>query len=545
MSFRRSRLKSSLPTTATLAPLRQRDEKSLREEGPATDEPAREASAPGRQRETAQRITTSKRRLQRRVTPLDVLQQPIQAGMRKVFDLRRFLIVIGLTAGTLLLPLPPDLSEQGRRALALFVFTGSILALEPAPLPIAALMVPICQIALGIDVVTGAFGPFGSPVLFLILGSLFLAEALRKHGLTRRMALITIVLSRGNLNRLLFGLMAATGLLSMWVLNTATAAVLIPVAITIAQRVEPRDKAPRVLQLLILGIAFSSSIGGMGTLMGSGENAIAGGLLGQAGDFSFLDWMAFGVPLVLMLVPLTWFLLRRALPVVNAVIDTEPAARELDRLGGLKASEREIIGVMVVSVGLWVTGSMLESVLRLPATLLSSAVVAIGAVALLSIEEIVDWNDLKSVNWGVFFVIGAGLTLGDSLDKTGASAWFAQLLAPALDGLPYAVVLGILVLIGFSLTQFMNNVTLGAILAPVLITLAQAMGVNPAALVAPTIIALALAYMLPSASARMTLVAVTGAIERRDMMRVGFVVGLPSALLVYGFFYLLSRIGLL
>ncbi len=545
MSFRRSRLKSSLPTTATLAPLRERDEKSRHDGGATTDEPAREASASGRQRETAQRITTSKRRLQRRVTPLDVLQQPIQAGMRKVFDLRRFLIVIGLTVGTLLLPLPPDLSEQGRRALALFVFTGSILALEPAPLPIAALMVPICQIALGIDVVTGAFGPFGSPVLFLILGSLFLAEALRKHGLTRRMALITIVLSRGNLNRLLLGLMAATGMLSMWVLNTATAAVLIPVAITIAQRVEPRDKAPRVLQLLILGIAFSSSIGGMGTLMGSGENAIAGGLLGQAGDFGFVDWMKFGVPLVLMLVPLTWFLLQRALPVANAVIDTEPAVRELERLGGLRAPEREIIGVMAVSVGLWITGSMLESVLHLPATLLSSAVVAIGAVALLSIEEIVDWNDLKSVNWGVFFVIGAGLTLGDSLDKTGASAWFAQLLAPALDGLPYAVVLGILVLIGFSLTQFMNNVTLGAILAPVLITLAQAMGVNPAALVAPTVIALALAYMLPSASARMTLVAVTGAIERRDMMRVGLVVGLPSALLVYGFFYLLSRIGLL
>ncbi len=181
MSFRRSRLKSSLPTTATLAPLRQRDEKSRREDGPETDEPAGEASAPGRQRETAQRITTSKRRLQRRVTPLDVLQQPIQAGMRKVFDLRRFLIVIGLTAGTLLLPLPPDLSRRTPGVGALR-FTGSILAWSRRPLPIAALMVPICQIALGIDVVTGAFGPFGSPVLFLILGSLFLAEALRKHG---------------------------------------------------------------------------------------------------------------------------------------------------------------------------------------------------------------------------------------------------------------------------------------------------------------------------------------------------------------------------
>ncbi len=547
MSFKRSRLKSSLPTTATLAPHLTRDQEALSAGAPladAGDGRAAEPAAAGRQSETAQRITTSKRRLQRRVTPLDVLQQPIQAGMRKVFDLRRFLIVIGLTMAVLALPLPGGLSTEGHRAIALFVFTGSILALEPAPLPIAALMVPICQIALGIDVAAGAFGPFGSPVLFLILGSLFLAEALRKHGLTRRMALYTIVVSRGNLSRLLFGLMTATGLLSMWVLNTATAAVLIPVAMTIAQHVEPAEKAARVLQLLILGIAYSASIGAIGTLMGSGENAIAGGLLGQVSDFVFLDWMKFGVPLVLMLLPLGWFLLQRALPVANIVIDTEPAIRELERLGSLRGPEREIIGVMVMSVGLWITGNMLESTLRLPATLLSSAVVAIGAVALLSIEEIVDWNDLKGVNWGVFFVIGAGLTLGDALDKTGASAWFAEMLAPALQGMPYAAVLGILVVTGFTLTQFMNNVTLGAILAPVLVTLGQAMGVNPASLVAPVIVSVALAFVLPSASARMTMVAVTGAVERNVMMKTGLIVGIPAAALVYAFFFLLSSSGL-
>ena len=142
---------------------------------------------------------------------MEVLQQPLQAGIRKVFDLRRFLVVLGLTGAVLLIPQPEGLSEEGQHAIALFVFTGSILALEPAPLPISALMVPICQIALGIDTATGAFAPFGQPVLFLILGSLFLAEALRKHGLTRRLALYTIVLSGGRFNWLLLGLMSVTG----------------------------------------------------------------------------------------------------------------------------------------------------------------------------------------------------------------------------------------------------------------------------------------------------------------------------------------------
>jgi sodium-dependent dicarboxylate transporter 2/3/5 len=172
-------------------------------------------------------------------------------------------------------------------------------------------------------------------------------------------------------------------------------------------------------------------------------------------------------------------------------------------------------------------------------------VVALGAVALLSIEEVIDWNDLKGVNWGVFFVIGAGLTLGDALNKTGAGVWFATILAPLLEGLPYFSILVILILVGFLLTQIMNNVTLGAILAPILITLGEASGIAPERLVIPTIFAVALSYALPVASARMTLVAVTGAVERKDMIRVGLVVGAPSAVLILVFFYLISTLGLI
>jgi solute carrier family 13 (sodium-dependent dicarboxylate transporter), member 2/3/5 len=544
MSLKRPRLKSALPSKATLTPLRkqpapeQSDGNGARPGGGRTA--PQDSAEMARPAAPVDRTVTSKRRLQRRVMPLQVLQLPLQAGMRKVFDLRRFLIVVLLTVGVLLLPTPEGLTTAGHHALALFVFTGSILALEPAPLPIAALMVPIAQIALSIDTVGGAFAPFGQPVLFLILGSLFLAEALRKHGLTRRMALYTIVLSKGRIPLLLFGLMWGTGLLSMWVLNTATAAVLIPVAITIAQRVYPQEHAEAVLRLLVMGIAISASIGGMGTIMGSGENAIASGLLGNVQTFSFLDWMQYGLPVVLILLPLTWFLLVRAVPIGNAVIDTEPAEKEITRLGTLKGPEREIILVLVGAIVLWIAGATIERSLGLPATVLSSAVVAIGAVALLSIEEVIDWNDLKGVNWGVFFVIGAGLTMGDALDKSGASAWFASMLAPALQGMPFEVVLAILIVAGFALTQVMNNVTLGAIVAPVLITLGQASGIEPARLVLPTVMAVALAFALPGASARMTLVAVTGAVDRLQMMRLGLRVGIPAAALLYLFFYLMA-----
>lgn len=544
MTLKRPRLKSSLPQRATLSPIRRAQDKQPTESAEsATKGIASTGEASGRVVSATDRTLTSKRRLQRRTIPLTVLPQPLQAGVRKVFDLRRFLLVIALTVVVLLLPQPPGLSAEGQRALALFVFTGAILSLEPVSLPIAALLVPICQIALGIDTASGAFAPFGQPVLFLILGSLFLAEALRKHGLTRRIALVTIVLSRGKVRMLLLGLMTVAALLSMWVLNTATVAVLIPVAISIVQHVRPNERAARTLEVLILGIAISASIGGMGTVMGSGENAIASGLLGQISDFGFIDWLRFGGPMVLILLPLSWFLLLRALPIGEVSIDTFPATRELVRLGTLKGPEREILGVLAISVALWIAGASIESVLNLPDTLLSSAVVAIGAVALLSIEEVVDWNDLKGVNWGVFFVIGAGLTLGDALDKSGASQWLASILAPMLQGLPYEVILVVLVLTGFAITQFMNNVTLGAILAPVLITLGQASGIPPERMVIPTIMAVSLAFALPGASARMTLAAVTGAVDRKNMMWAGLVVGLPAAIVIMLLFYAMSRFG--
>ena len=540
MTVKRTRLKSTLPKAATWSvPGRSKDGASSNGSSPSQGDEA------GNRLAATPLTTTSKRRLQRRATPLAVLQMPLQAGVRKVFDLRRFLIVLALTIIVLLLPTPPGLSEQGHRALALFIFTGAILALEPAPLPIAALLVPICQIAFGIDQVSGAFAPFGQPIIFLIIGSLFLAEALRKHGLTRRLALYVIIGSGGNFRRLLLGLMIVSAVLSMWVLNTAIAAVLIPVAIPIAQRVKRPEDARQALTVLILGIAYASGIGAVATTMGSNENAIAFSLLNQQISFGFLDWMKYGLPLVVIVLPLSWFLLLAIIPLPHIVIDTAPIANELERTGGLSGPQREIIFVLTAAVGLWVTGSSIEEWLGLPTTLLNSAVVALGAVALLSIEEVIDWNDLKGVNWGVFFVIGAGLTLGDALDKTGTSLWLAQLLAPLLTGLPYFVILIALVSVTFVLTQFMNSVTLGAIFAPILITLGISMDINPARLLLPTIFTMAFCYMLPISSARMTLVSITGGVSTKDMVRAGLCVGLPSAILVIVYFYISSSLGLI
>jgi solute carrier family 13 (sodium-dependent dicarboxylate transporter), member 2/3/5 len=565
MSTNRPRLKSSLPKRATwldtpdgdddgaggtagddaipfdLTPGRAGAAGQLTSSGPTPGARAATDLAPRRIPST----TTSKRRIQRRVRPLEILQQPLEAASRKVFDLRKFLLVLAATGLVMVLPTPPGLSPEGHSAMALFVFTGMILSLQPVPLPIAALLVPVAQVALGIDEVRGAFAPFADPVIYLILASLFLAEALRKHGLTRRLALYAIVWSRGYFHRLLLLLIALTAFLSMWVLNTATAAMLIPVALSIAQQITDETDSRKFLAVLVLAIGYGASIGGIGTPMGSGENAIASGQLTQAIDFGFFNWLAYGLPAVVALVPITWLMLLIAFRVPNVRLEVTPALRELVKARGLNSEQKEIIGVLGLSIGLWVGGAAIENWLQLPATLLSSATVAILAVGLLSVEELIDWNDLKGVNWGIIFVIGAGLTLGDALDKSGASAWIVSLIEPLMRGLPYIAVLAMLVTSTFAFTQFMNSVTYGAILSPILVTLGVTSGIAPPRLILPFVFTLALCYMLPNSSARMTLVAVSGAVDSPNMLRSGLIVGIPSAIFVFLFFAFLSIVGLI
>jgi sodium-dependent dicarboxylate transporter 2/3/5 len=250
--------------------------------------------------------------------PLRVLQPKVVGGVQRAFGIfGRFGIVAFLTTIVLLLPTPEGLSPAGHRALAVFVFTGSILALEPVSLPIAALMIPVAQVVLRTATAPQAFETFSRPVVFLILSSLFLAEALRKHGLTRRLALGTIVASGGGANMLLMGLMGIAALLSMWVENTATAAVLIPVALTISKQVPDPKKARGLLVLLVFGIAYGASIGGMATVMGSASNAVASGFLSQIRPWAFMDWMKYGLPAFLLVLPLTWWLLSRRASKIN------------------------------------------------------------------------------------------------------------------------------------------------------------------------------------------------------------------------------------
>jgi sodium-dependent dicarboxylate transporter 2/3/5 len=477
--------------------------------------------------------------------PLRVLQPRIARGARGMLSLvGRLGIVLAMTVAVLLLPTPSGLSWEGHRSLAVFVFTGSILALEPVSLPIAALMVPLAQVALGVADSPQAFETFSRPVVFLILSSLFLAEALRKHGLTRRLALRTIVASGGGVRQLLLGLMAIAALFSMWVENTATAAVLIPVALTISRQVPDPKKARGLLVLLVLGIAYSASLGGMATIMGSASNAVASGFLTQIRPWTFVDWMRFGFPALLLIFPLTWWILLRLVPVAVQRLDVEPARQEVEKLGPMSRAEREILLAMAVAAFFWVSGSFIEPALGLPTTLLSAAMVAVATVAYLAVREIINWEDVKGVSWGIFLIIGAGLSLGETLSRTGATDWFASLITPVVTGPPLLISLMLLVYMSALLTNVMNNTTIAAVFVPILISLARVdPSLNTVQLVLPVTLATTFGYSLPSASGRMALVAASGIINRGEMLRYGLILTVISSAVLGLFFYTLALLN--
>lgn len=467
--------------------------------------------------------------------------------MEREFDVPvRFAVVLALTAVVLLLPTPPGLPLSGKRALAALVFAGSIFAMQPVSLPFASLMVSVIMVVLGVADSTQTFEVLSRPIIILILGSLFVAEALRKHGLTRRLALFSVVSSGGNVGKILLGLMAIAALLSMWMENTATAAVLIPVALTIANQIPDREKAKEVTVLLVLGIAYSASLGGMVTITGSASNAVASSFLSEIQPWSFLDWIKYGLPPFVLIFPLTWWTLRRIVPVSIQRIDISLARAELDNLGPARSTEWEVIVVLNVTALLWAAGSYVEPYLLLPPTALSPAIVAMMAVSYLSLRGIIVWDDVKGVSWGMLFIVGAGLALGDSLKRTGATAWLTDLVSPVITGMPLIVTLTFLVFVSALLTNVINNSTMAAIFVPILISLARSgSSFTVVQLVLPLTLATTFGYALPSASGRMALISETGIVERGDMVKYGLILTMLSSVVLVLVFYVLIMLGLI
>jgi sodium-dependent dicarboxylate transporter 2/3/5 len=407
--------------------------------------------------------------------------------------------------------------ERVRVGLAILFVIGTLWLSEALPLAITALGVPLLAILTGLLDVRAAFASFAHPLIFLFLAGFGLAAALSAQGLDRWLADQVVRRFRGDFRRSAFGLFGVSAVLSMWVSNTATVALLLPVALGLLADVQQGSgerAATRAAPFLLLGIAYAASIGGIGTVIGSPPNAIAAAALG----LSFADWLRLALPFVVLLLPALFFLLvKLAPPGTIAPLDT--AASGSFSFDGPRVAT---LGVFSLAILGWLASRPLSGAFGIGAHF--DTVVAIAALVALVALGLVRWREIdQTVDWSVLLLFGGGLTLSVVLSESGASRALAAQLSASTAGLPFFLLVASAVLFLVFLTEVSSNTATAALFVPLLLATAHELGEAPTALVVPAAIACSCAFMLPVATPPNAIVFGSGRIEQREMMRVGVV----------------------
>lgn len=463
--------------------------------------------------------------------------------------------LIGLVAGaailvlTLLVEPPSGLSPGGWHTLGLALLMAIWWSTEPVPIGVTALLPLILLPLIGQGDVTTAAAAYANPLVFLFLGGFLLAAGINRWGLHRRLAYSVVSAIGTEPRRLVLGFMVACGMLSMAISNTAAVVLMLPVATSVTAALALAHggddvNVHRFSRALLLGLAYSASIGGMGTLIGTPPNALLAGYLAESHgiDLSFAAWALVGVPLVLVFLPLAWLVLTRVAFQVSAAFSASMSADDLvSKLADhapMSPAEKRVAIVFSAAAALWITRPLLN---RLPVLAnLSDAAIALAAAFVLFLipnglagrhQFLLSWKDARDIPWSVLLLFGGGLSLASAMDRSGLAQWIGTGLA-SIDGLtPYAF----LILLTFTvvmLTELASNTATVAALLPVVATMASAAGIDLIVVAAAVALAASCAFMLPVATPPNAIVFSTGELRVADMMKAGFYMNILSVVLV-------------
>lgn len=432
---------------------------------------------------------------------------------------------IGLFAAILLAPAPSGLSPAAWATAAVGALMAVWWVTEAIPIAATALLPLVLLPLLGIAPIGEAAAPYANPVIFLFLGGFVLAAGLERSGLHRRIALLVIRAVGTSPARLVGGVMGATAVLSMWVSNTATAIMMLPIATSVLGRVDQhRDTGFGVA--LMLAVAYGANIGGLGTLIGTPPNALLAGFADEAYGIriGFLEWMLLGVPLVAASLPLVWLMLTRVLfrlPRATAAADAAIGSH-MRELGRVSRDEWLAGAVALLTAGAWVTRPLIERV----APGVSDAGIAIAAALLLFLlpaadrRGIVEWDDVEALPWGVLLLFGGGLSLASAIEATGLATWIGESME-AVGDWPLVLIVATVTLVVILLTELTSNTATSAAFLPVVAALAVGIGQAPLTLAVPAALAASCAFMLPVATPPNAVVYGSGRVSVPQMVRAG------------------------
>ena len=472
--------------------------------------------------------------------------------------------LIGLIAGPLLFFLilfffnPEGLSPEARAILAGTVWMAAWWITEAVPIPVTSLLpLVLFPLAGGLDVKSTA-SAYGDENIFLFMGGFMIALAMEKWNLHRRIALTIISAIGTNINRIVLGFMVATGFLSMWISNTATAMMMVPIGLAITYQVADALKNDPSVdtsqenfgfgKALMLGIAYSASVGGIATLIGTPPNtALAAAMEKMYGiEISFGQWMLFGTPFAWLFILLIWlYLVKIAFP---QKIKELPGGREMilaekEKLGSASTEEKLVFTVFVLAALSWITRSFfLQNFLPgisdgVIAMLFAIVLFVIPAVNVKG-DRLLDWETAVKLPWGILLLFGGGLAIAAGFVGSGLSEWIGGQLT-ALDAVPLIVVIIVVTALVIFLTEITSNTATAAMMYPIMGALAVALDVHPFALMVAAGVAASCAFMLPVATPPNAVVFGSGYLRIPDMAKAGLALNIMGVVLVPLFIWFL------
>src|SRR6056297_188531 len=504
-------------------------------------------------------------------------------------------------------PTPAGLSVAGQYAIATMFFAGFLWVTGTLPLAVTALTIPVLLTGTGIyNSMDTALAGFADHIVFLFLAGFMLANGIQKYDIDRRIALYTIAKMGSSPRRLVLAIMIVTAVLSMWVSNTATAAMMTPIAVGILTQVLDRDDLAssqepvpdadaadaadtatdggavgstgdftNIQISMLLGTAYAASVGGVGTIIGTPPNAILVGQLNAILDYEigFAEWFLVGFPVVVVTLPLVWFLLTYVLypPEIPQVDQARAIAREqLEAEGELDPRGKRVAMIFAATAGLWMLGGLGnlfepflsdtwmttlfggEEGMTVFGTeghqgLLYYVMVGVAAVPALVLADTMEWDELVDIDWGTLLLFGGGISLANALADTGATKWIAETVFGGLVGAPIVLVIGAVVLLVIFLTEMTSNSATTSIIVPILISLGSVfsatLGLTDFStalfLSVAGAIAASFAFALPVATPPNAIVFGSGYIKQRHMLRTGLILNAIMTVILTGIIWLL------
>ncbi|MBB4005254.1 MAG: DASS family sodium-coupled anion symporter [Aurantimonas endophytica] len=459
------------------------------------------------------------------------------------------LVGIAVFVLLLLLPAPDGLSPEAWAVVAVAALMIVWWITEAVPVPVTALLPLALFPFLGARSMGEAASPYADPVIFLFMGGFILAKAMERWGLHRRVALNIVSRTGSRQHNVVGGFMIATAFCSMWVSNTATTVMMLPIALSVAELLDPEGRTDSKFSIaLLLGVAYAASIGGVATLIGTPPNALLAGSLNQAYgyDLGFGRWMLIGLPVAIVMLLISWLLLTRfVVRLSTGEIEgaTTLIGSELAGLGKWSRAEVLVGIVFVVTAFLWVFRTSLQSILPN----LNDSSIAIAAAVILFLlpsgrkpgEAVLDWGTAAKLPWGILLLFGGGLSLASAVAGTGLDQWIGEALGSTASYLPLIGLVALVTLVILLLTEFTSNTATAATFLPLVAALSLTLGENPLMLAVPAALAASMAFMLPVATPPNAIVFASGKMSIPTMAKIGVWHNLAALIVISSLGYLL------